>query len=185
MGEARGLHIRVCGLFSLFKFIANTIHRCAANHFHNPPRYTACRGESCNNPNCNHLPHHPAQQRQIEVIEHYANQKDFVARIGVLNFVEGHPSENQYVGKVFTRLDVGGHFFTQHYLVPMFHGDSPEFLSEVVDVDENTAVRRAFECEGESVDAIVDGISQSEGAKGKTVMQLSRLWRYKDGKVPG
>lgn len=102
----------------------------------------------------------------------------------MLQFVGQDHEENQYVGKVFTRLGEGGHFFCQHYLAPMFLGEAPEFLREVVEVEEGTAVRRAVGAEGEGVDGIVDGIAQSEGARGKTVMQLSRLWKYKDGKVP-
>lgn len=114
--------------------------------------------------------------RQIGAIEHYTNEKDFVARIGVLHYVRGKP-QNQYVGRVFTRLNVGGHLFNQHYLYPMFAGEDPEFLRSVVRVDSSVAINRETLADAELGE--VRETRQAEDAAGKTVKELSRLWMYK------
>ena len=113
------------------------------------------------------------------MIEHYTNEKDFVARLGVLRFVK-KPGDNEFVGKVFMRLGEGGHLFCQHYLGPMFGGVRPGFLDEVVVVEEETAMERAEEAGMEEE----EGMVQSEVVRGRTVREVSRLWKYKDGRVP-
>ncbi|KAI5798575.1 hypothetical protein FPQ18DRAFT_254108 [Pyronema domesticum] len=158
----------------------------AANHFNNPPRCI-----QCHNGSCNPLPglpsHPPSNRRQIAVIEHYANSKDFVARLGVLQSVKGLPGGNQFVGKVFTRLGEGGHLFCQHYLGPMFNGIRPDFLDEVVVPEEDTAIRRA-EAGAKNGRDEIEKVSEAEDqigdAVGQTVMEISRLWKYKDGRIP-
>jgi hypothetical protein len=162
---------------------------CAANHFSNPPRCVHVTTSGvC--PRCLHcaatgsettLSGYPSSdKRQIPVIEHYANGRDFVANLGVLCFVK-RPSENEFVGKVFTDLNRGGHLFCEHYLGPMFSGD-PRFLEEVVVVDEVVTMRRAADEMG--FEGAVQGVRQSDDAHGKTVRELSRLWWYKDGGSP-
>ncbi|KAF8246305.1 hypothetical protein K440DRAFT_602677 [Wilcoxina mikolae CBS 423.85] len=152
---------------------------CAANHFSNPPRCVQCRGGSC-------TPVERHNKRQIGVIEHYANGQDFVARLGVLRLVTGEKEGgNQFVGKVFVRDGEGGHLFCQHYLGPMFEGVRPGFLDESVVVEEGTAVERARVVEREGGRGAVGGaVVESERAKGNTVREVSRLWMYKDGRVP-
>jgi hypothetical protein len=161
---------------------------CAANHFSNPPRCVhvttsgmcpQCLREA--NGSETTLSGYPtSNKRQIPVIEHYANGRDFVANLGVLCFVR-RPKENEFVGKVFTDVKRGGHLFCQHYLEPMFSGDS-RFLEEVVVVDEAVAVRRAADEMGPQ--GAINGVRQSDDAHGKTVRELSRLWWYKDGGTP-
>jgi len=151
---------------------------CAANHFNNPPRCIQCHNRSCN-PLPGLPKHPPGNKRQIGVIEHYTNEKDFVARLGVLRFVK-KPGDNEFVGKVFMRLGEGGHLFCQHYLGPMFGGVRPGFLDEVVVVEEETAMERAEEAGMEEE----EGMVQSEVVRGRTVREVSRLWKYKDGRVP-
>ncbi|KAI5843615.1 hypothetical protein BZA05DRAFT_321457, partial [Tricharina praecox] len=133
---------------------------CAANHFNNPPRCIQCHNGSCNP--LPGLPRHPpSNKRQISVIEHYANSNEFVARLGVLRFVKGQ-GENEFVGKVFTRLGESGHLFCQHYLDPMF-GDHATFLDEEVVVEEGVVVGRAADAQG--VEGVRDGERQSERAR--------------------
>ncbi|RPA82713.1 hypothetical protein BJ508DRAFT_317984 [Ascobolus immersus RN42] len=114
---------------------------CAANHFNNPlirpsaPSSPTSKGE---------------EERLITHIEHYANEYDFVARFGVLQF-SSNPPDNRYVGRVFTRKGKGGHLLNQHYLDYMFPIEDTrldkDFLDMEVDVDEDAAVTR----EGEAV----------------------------------
>ncbi|TGZ77422.1 hypothetical protein EX30DRAFT_199684 [Ascodesmis nigricans] len=148
---------------------------CAATRFCNPPRPLTPSESGLTPP----TPTHP---RQIAAIEHYVNDHDYVARIGVLHFVRGKP-RNQYVGRVFTRLNVGGHLFNQHYLQNMFAGERPEFLEAVVRVEDSVAVKRAA-VEGDEELGVVRGSRQAQEAVGKRVRELSRLWLYKDGNVP-
>jgi hypothetical protein len=162
---------------------------CAANHFNNPPRCTQCHNGSCAGPTDLHL-QKPPTKRQISVVEHYVNEHDFVGRLGVLRFVKGQSLENQFVGKVFTRLGSAGHLFRQHYLDPMFSsGESGSgFLDEVVVVERGTIIARgdmatSVDREGGEEGTEV-GLEQSIAAEGRTVKELSRLWKYRDGAVP-
>lgn len=85
------------------------------------------------------------------------------------------------MGKVFTRLGESGHLFCQHYLDPMF-GEHATFLGEEVVVEEGVVVGRAADVDG--VEGVRHGERQVARARGKTVRELSRLWWYKDGRVP-
>ncbi|TFK21637.1 hypothetical protein FA15DRAFT_696226 [Coprinopsis marcescibilis] len=143
----------------------------AANHFYNPPVRKGDFDQAG-----------PAK-RQIQVFEHYVNEKDFVAQIGILRCFppsngEAVVSDAQYYGKVFTRLGAGGHMLNEHYLYSMFgkesgleddshhdHAHSP-FLDSVV-----------FE---RGVNGSEDDNTQSL----KTVKELSKLWQYLGGKEP-
>ncbi|KAA8910666.1 hypothetical protein FN846DRAFT_938118 [Sphaerosporella brunnea] len=132
----------------------------AANHFSNPPRCVHVHNANGSQTTLSNYP--SATKRQIPIIEHYANQKDFVANLGVLNFVRTK-EENEFVGKVFVWLEKGGHLFWEHYLEPMFGEDSVRFLDQRV---------------------TVETVEELQGDEGKTVRKLSTLWWYKDGGVP-
>ncbi|KAG2022368.1 hypothetical protein CC2G_000124 [Coprinopsis cinerea AmutBmut pab1-1] len=87
----------------------------AANHFHNPLRSVVAPGIE--------------EDRQIKVIEHYVNENDFVAQIGIQHFATGVPGA-QYLGKIFTRKAEGGHMFNEHYMFSMFgQGTATPFLN--------------------------------------------------------
>ncbi|EAU92207.2 hypothetical protein CC1G_13022 [Coprinopsis cinerea okayama7 len=116
----------------------------AANHFHNALRSVVAPGIE--------------EDRQIKVIEHYVNENDFVAQIGIQHFATGVPGA-QYLGKIFTRKAEGGHMFNEHYMFSMFgQGTATPFL--------NTHV-------------VSNGVNM-----GLTVRELSRLWRYLGGNSP-
>lgn len=121
----------------------------------------------------------------------------------------------------------------QHYLSRMFMAESSEFLDQVVDIDENTAVLRdgatdkqggmetettnimagtpavyqGAEALGRETSSSVAGVVRGEAPeshaagtgerdhaeeyrrslqaqRGKTVRDLSRLWKYKGGNLP-
>ncbi|RDW83401.1 hypothetical protein BP5796_04892 [Coleophoma crateriformis] len=83
----------------------------AANHFNNPVR----RSQDDSGAGA------PDYGRAIGHIEHYANDGDFVARFGVLEFAKRRcgEHENRFVGQVFQRAGTG-HLLCQHYLDYMF-----------------------------------------------------------------
>lgn len=62
-------------------------------------------------------------ERVIKHIEHYANSKDFVANLGVLEFTspkaQPFADGNAFFGKVFVR-EGSGHLLNMHYLDKMF-----------------------------------------------------------------
>jgi hypothetical protein len=134
----------------------------AANHLNNPPRSAQT----------------PGSKRRLTTVEHYANGKDFVARLGVLNFATTKEDmKAHFVGKVFTRIGEGGHLLSEHYLGPMFYGENPRFLDEVVKVETGVAVERAM-AEERMLERIVDGLEH------RTVKEMSKLWMYRNGGVP-
>jgi len=61
-------------------------------------------------------------------------------------------------------------------------GDYATFLDEEVVVEEGVVVGKAADVEGGEGERVAE--RQSERARGRTVRELSRLWWYKDGKVP-
>ncbi|KAF9922010.1 hypothetical protein BGZ67_010765, partial [Mortierella alpina] len=68
---------------------------------------------------------HMHGDKVLRYIEHFANQYDFVARIGVLAY---HPSEmprNKYDGALYIDLAATGHLLNMHYLRTMFAGARP------------------------------------------------------------
>ena len=156
--------------------------------------------------------------RSIRHIEHYANEKDLVARWGPLHNVDHEPS-NRYSGRVFVRQGGSGHLFIEHYLSVIFplpnttgssvdlKDQSHPFLDTVVKPDSELATRRKsaalgnldgshngprkdsmFDFEKGTVvvpDTLQDHDAASiESAEGKTVRQLSRLWKYLGGASP-
>ena len=174
----------------------------AAKHFNNPP-----------------LAAHDVQgSRSIGHIEHYANEKDLVARWGPLYNIDHEPS-NRYSGRVFVRQGGSGHMFVEHYLSVMFplpdntssskglKDQSHAFLDETVKPDSELATRRQSAAlrnldgshnrprkdsmfDFEEGPVVIPDASQDHDAgsimdaEGKTVRQLSRLWKYLGGASP-
>ncbi|KAL8947282.1 MAG: hypothetical protein Q9222_006419 [Ikaeria aurantiellina] len=123
----------------------------AASHFHNPPVSSSS------------LLHPSASRDTIPHIEHYANEYDMVPRWGVLYAISSLLT-NRYAGDVFVRMGATGHLFVPHYMDPIFplpdaktsnkptsngnsNGHAVEearsFLDALVDVDEDTPIKRA------------------------------------------
>ncbi|CEL05598.1 hypothetical protein ASPCAL06716 [Aspergillus calidoustus] len=140
----------------------------AANHFNNPYRNLPAgkKNSQCSNVRNTRL-HEP--DNTILHIEHYANSREFVSVLGVLNFAN---IVNRYMGQVFVRPGTG-HMFNQHYMDTMFtlgaDGkvlDTNEFMDMEIDVPD----------------------SGSEGSSASTrrarVANLSRLWVYRNGGSP-
>ncbi|KAL2872842.1 uncharacterized protein BJX67DRAFT_376625 [Aspergillus lucknowensis] len=103
-------------------------------------------------------------ERVIKYIEHYANTKDFVSNIGVLQFttpVAAYSSQSLFSGVVFIR-EGSGHLCNMHYLDPMF-GEGSTFMKSMVEVPEEGG--------GENIQL-------------KPVAELSRLYQYKNGESP-
>lgn len=144
----------------------------------------------------------PPTTHVVRTIEHYCNEFDLVPRWGVLYATQTRP-EWRYAGRVFVNRGASGHLFDEHYLDIMFplsiatderHPMNP-FLDQVVAVDEQTALKRAESIRKGSLDgsmpvplrlgrriSVVDEAERGvfEGS-GRTVRQLSRLWRYVGG----
>ncbi|KAH0542853.1 hypothetical protein FGG08_002808 [Glutinoglossum americanum] len=181
----------------------------AASHFNNPLNTIRPRGASYSrlNGNANNT---EDSERKVSHIEHYCNDNDLVGRWGVLYNVKSLP-DNRYCGLIFTRCYATGHLFNQHYMDVMFPMDpllANTFLDELVEVDEETAVRRegvrgqkiaskklpginghedallAATQNGLRIDFIGAAKAGAERARGGTVRQLSRLWRYRNGQKP-
>jgi len=169
----------------------------AANHFNNPPNtYTpASGGETIRFPTIKH-------------IEHYANEFDFVSRLGVLAYHPGPRSkngeeagflewsmsrrphvqegayhdtgmhDNQFAGKLFMRPGKGGHQFVMHYLDEMFK-DGNEGEQVFVPVMVKDDKASGGKTKGVVLDAGKEGL-----VKKTDLEQTSRLWGYRSGKVP-
>ena len=214
---------------SMISIISNISHySCAANHFNNPIRFVPSPFQ----PQTPSADPSAPEERLIKHIEHYCNEHDFVARFGALHFSKDKLS-NRFVGKIFENKGHGGHLLNQHYLSPMFAGDSSDFLEMVVEVEEDKAVQRAqvsseemtreeprssrslppartkfrmasvevpnhldqMRTLGRSIAVPTPGTGWGSAAeastrasveilRGRTVKELSRLWRYKDGRSP-
>jgi hypothetical protein len=100
----------------------------AANHFNNPYRDLQSSGVKDTGPKKKELQTKPLRHRAIAHIEHYANDRDFVSRWGVLNYTEKSSRdklelENKFIGRVFKRSG-SGHQFNQHYLDNIFPLDT-------------------------------------------------------------
>ncbi|RDW71098.1 hypothetical protein BP6252_07661 [Coleophoma cylindrospora] len=136
----------------------------AANHFNNPVRrsqddYGAEAPDYC---------------RTISHIEHYANEGDFVARFGVLEFAKRlcGEHESRFVGQVFQRAGTG-HLLCQHYLNYMFAMkdnkvvESNPFMDSLAWVDQSNSDAK--------------DTRRTDGAK---IKDISRLWHYRNGGSP-
>lgn len=103
-------------------------------------------------------------ERVIRYIEHYANTRDFVANIGVLQFtspVSAYSNTSVFSGRVIIR-EGSGHLFNMHYLDPMF-GEGSTFMESMVKARP------------------VDGAKK---AVPTPIKEFSRLYRYKNGESP-
>lgn len=174
-------------------------------------------------------------ERVIPHVEHYALAFDLFARWGVLHNTR-NVLDNRFCGRVFVLNDrnirrpngsaistsVGGFMMVEHYLDLLFPPDARyavDVLSQIVEVDMETAEKREFTAQGvalpqksigrysggagsrsqpDSPDvsprcknraswetAAVMGINSvgkariaAKECEGKTLKQLSRLWRY-------
>lgn len=113
-------------------------------------------------------------ERVIKHIEHYANSKDFVANIGVLNFTspqaQPYADGNAYYGPVFVREGTG-HLLNMHYLDTMF-----KMVNGKVD-EENEFMNSVVQDRGETV-------GMMNGNALKRIKDVSRLWEYRNGGKP-
>lgn len=136
-----------------------------------------------------------------------------IARWGVLHSTMS-ALDNRYNGSVFVRMGATGHLFNQHYMDAMFpcSNQIDSFLNKIVDVDmvtaigrEKAATRKLGLMRRESGFGSTPGSLLNEDAmgaqmninfipqamkaatpemEGKTVSELSRLWRYQGGASP-
>ncbi|KAL4892704.1 hypothetical protein BDV59DRAFT_202451 [Aspergillus ambiguus] len=91
----------------------------AARHFRNPPIRAG------------------SEETVLQYIEHYANDGDFVANIGVLQFtslIARYTATDAFSGKIFRRQG-SGHLLNMHYLDTMF-GEQGVFMNTEVPVHE-------------------------------------------------
>ncbi|KAL2827611.1 hypothetical protein BDW59DRAFT_144064 [Aspergillus cavernicola] len=141
----------------------------AANHFNNPYRALSevhedilkqpiQRNQKANEEDLNTILH----------IEHYANSRDFVSVLGVLNFTS---IPNRFMGRLFIRLG-SGHMFNQHYMDNMFTlGTDGKVL------DSNDFMDMEIDAPGSDTDVF----NPPQRLK---VKDLSRLWLYRNGGSP-
>lgn len=90
----------------------------AANHFNNPCLSLPSAGGSISST------WHGTDPRVLGHVEHYANSKDFISRLGVLRSTEkvtGSPpnTEATFAGQIF-EYDIEGHLFNAHYMDTIF-----------------------------------------------------------------
>ncbi|GFG11879.1 psi-producing oxygenase A [Aspergillus lentulus] len=132
----------------------------AARQFRNPPLH-----EPQDNQPVGNRPRRQIQgERAIRHIEHYANKRDFVANIGVLQFAApagAYSNASVFSGTVFVR-EGSGHLFNIHYLDPMF-GEDSSFMEGMVYVRPG------------------DGPGKTVSMR---IRELSRLYKYRNGKSP-
>lgn len=140
-----------------------------ANHFNNPRRS---------------LRSGQADARCIPYIEHYANSEDFVSLLGVLSFAS---VSNRYIGRLFVRQG-SGHLLNQHYLDTMFTLgpnrtvlDHNEFMDSTVNAD--LLLEEGSGGLSNRLSNNADGPGSS--CKPVQVKDVSRLWEYRNGRVPG
>lgn len=145
------------------------------------------------------------ESRLLRHIEHYANTGDYVSRFGILHFrpaVEAvqtlnrtlsdvHRREqaqrqkqqsalNRFVGRLFKRTG-SGHQMNQHYMDNMFVMDDEmtmvlennPFMDGLVDPD----IAETYQ----TIEHVKD---RRAGTKLVQVKDLSRLWKYRNGRVP-
>lgn len=132
--------------------------------------------------------------RTVKHIEHYANLHDYVSRGGILHFrpdsaptsdavTDNQVSSNRFVGRLFKR-NASGHLMNQHYLNNFFPVDTTdpvtgmvlennEYMDSLVDM----SVFRQW-------DTVQVPASAGENTNGTRIKDLSRLWRYRNGRKP-
>ncbi|EKD15659.1 hypothetical protein MBM_06287 [Drepanopeziza brunnea f. sp. 'multigermtubi' MB_m1] len=124
-------------------------------------------------------------ERVIRHMEHYANSRDFVANIGVLEFTspkaQPFTDGNAFFGTVFVR-EGPGHLLNMHYLDKMF-----TMVNGVVDEAGNTFMNslvprrnpRHLPSKNSDKAANFNGTTER-----KMIKDVSRLWQYINGKSP-
>lgn len=166
----------------------------AANHFNNP-RHT-----------WKHNPHecssiHRRANRSVGYIEHYANEADPVAWLGVLRFA-GIP--NRYMGRLFVRPG-SGHILNQHYLDTMFTLgpdmrvlESNAFMDMKVETSTDTASDKTTNGNDSESDDREETLSPLPNINNRSsqayesnnqrdtlrIKDFSRLWQYRNGGSP-
>jgi hypothetical protein len=153
--------------------------------------------------------------RAIGHIEHYAHTTDFVALWGVIHFATSKLSSRtmpRFIGRVFLREGIGGgHQFCQHYLDNMFPlaKDAKRSLVGCLDDETEDTEKRVNEFMESEVVVVVAGADDAIGSEVEVtgsplegrgrrrrrrkretqvkmkVKELSRLWKYRNGKSPG
>ncbi|KAJ5167522.1 uncharacterized protein N7482_006303 [Penicillium canariense] len=168
----------------------------AANHFNNPQCTFQGPVET------NHSGCAPSVRRSIRYIEHYANSRDTVSRVGVLRFAY---LPNRYLGRLFIRPG-SGHLMNQHYLDSMFtlgaDGrvlESNPFMDMEVETKPDVLLESSKKSLGNTSGHKEETLSPIAGSVGHTqkrivvqdvvhqvlrVKDFSRLWRYRDGRSP-
>lgn len=173
---------------------------CAANHFNNPHQtrggQRAAEAQADREePGCGH------GSKVIRHIEHYANDGDFVAQWGLVNFIH---VPNRFMGTLFQRRG-GGHLLNLHYLHAIFPLDKKmrvlennEFMDAPVRFDPDgvaadardgeVASLQVPEAEVVNINSPVDVVSPRSPTNGEgmtyRVRDFSRLWRYRNGGSP-
>jgi len=119
-------------------------------------------------------------ERVIKYIEHYANNSDFVANIGVLNFTspaaQPYADGNAFAGPVFVREGTG-HLLDMHYLDNMFTRNAGR-------VEDGNAFMDSLVGDSNSREN-GEGLSNGAGGhKQRRLKDVSRLWQYRNGGKP-
>jgi len=190
-------------------------HSCAANHFNNPVR-SGCSSSSphLQTPSPDPPVQERVKERVIKHIEHYGNEKDFVAKLGPLCDRKDRLS-NSFAGKIF-KCPGGGHLLNQHYLGRLFAHDGDGDVDVHLEMVEDEAVQRDQDSSKErtqeeprslrsppptrtEIEEVPVGISNNPGWGSATkasvstsakpqrngqLKDLSRLWRYRNGESP-
>ncbi|CAG8971055.1 hypothetical protein HYALB_00005293 [Hymenoscyphus albidus] len=102
----------------------------AANHFNNPHKHLLTQERALALQSRRKRPEHG---KAIRHIEHYVHTYDFVAKWGILSFLnpsKASPEVPRFMGRAFLR-EGKGHLLTQHYLDSMFPLEpAPEHTEE-------------------------------------------------------
>lgn len=85
---------------------------------------------------------------------------------------------NRFSGRLFERIEHGGHMFVQHYLTNMFGVDKEVFLNQTMDAEEGNRMRLRPELAEKHHQILHDG------ERNKTVREVSRLVHYLGGGDP-
>ncbi|CAL3968166.1 unnamed protein product [Diplocarpon coronariae] len=133
-------------------------------------------------------------ERVIKHIEHYANTRDFVANIGVLQFTspqaQPYADGNAFFGRVFVREGTG-HLLNMHYLDKMFtlvngrvDDSGNKFMNSKITKKQDTRTA-PFRAELTVFRASrPHNASQNGHEPQQMVKDVSRLWQYRNGLQP-
>lgn len=147
--------------------------------------------------------------RAIRHIEHYAHTADYVAEWGVLHFATNKRATEQiprFAGRLFSR-DQPGHMLNQHYLHGMFPlarnaagdytgcAEDNEFMESFIgnSTGPDHGANRDFAREGLCLSMwsvkggakVLQQVNAVDHGNGNVqVKDLSRLWQYRNGRIP-